>query len=145
MRELELFPYYNKTVVYVDSPKDLKRYLRGISYNGDPIEWRVGANTGAAARVTEVEYGTDRIWIVRLSKEVRIPKHYTALVGLLAHEATHVVDFLHESVGETHPGMEAKAYMTQRIITFLADCLHMNKPKSQKAVVAWFENRTRNV
>ena len=35
--------------------------------------------------------------------------------GLIAHEVTHAVDFIFEHIGEKTPGMESRAYLTQRL------------------------------
>lgn len=38
------------------------------------------------------------------------------VIGLLAHEATHVVQKMYENVGEAHPGSEHQAYAMQNVL-----------------------------
>lgn len=46
---------------------------------------------------------------------------YSQVLGILAHEASHVVDDFFEAIRETNPSSEFKAYCTQAIVENLVE------------------------
>lgn len=85
--------------------KEMKRLdIQGVNF----------VNPGKSATVHIYEIQTEIMFIICLSN----PQDYSpaALAGLLSHEATHIIQYLWEFIGETEPGKEAEAYMIQYIV-----------------------------
>lgn len=67
----------------------------------------------SAATHTFIE-GHNRIFIVYINDNVDVEDRLK--VGLMTHEAMHVIDFVCEDIGEEDMGCETKAYFIQMLI-----------------------------
>lgn len=54
-------------------------------------------------------------------------------IGLLCHEVVHVVDYIFEVAGETSPGGETRAYLTQYIFQEIVDAFSRTREKKRSS------------
>jgi len=86
-----------------------------------------------AGAATTISYSGDGIGVIVL---VALGDTSEDLEGetesILTHEAVHVKQFLFESIGEDHPGVETEAYLVQYLANYLIKEWHYRQIKKQK-------------
>ena len=96
-----------------------KEYLAAVKHLKvkDPNIWLTNSSGGTTHTFTRDDSITCVVTI-----DFKACKNYTLaeIVGILAHEATHVCQQLYDSIGERHPSIEFEAYAiqctTQRLV-----------------------------
>lgn len=87
-------------------------YVSAMKHLNLPIvEAWVAAGKGATAH-TAIRSNGDMVVVVCLRTT---PRPLTEVIGMLAHEATHVWQHYAQTIGERHPGDEQEAYAIQAI------------------------------
>lgn len=112
-RPLSPYPYY---LGFCDSQEAWDRWLRKHvkREEGTPL---VVASAAAAAMTIVTDCG-QKMFSVNVNREA-LGKDPAYVAGTLAHEATHIMQFIHDEIQEQSPGQEATAYMMGDIVEWL--------------------------
>lgn len=109
------FPY---NVYFAYDKEGFKRAVdvavKEIDFDGDIPEWV--DKPGHCWYMTKNGHGASIVTVPLFKK-----MEDSSLAGIIAHEVTHVVDFLYELTGETEPGYEHRAYTTQFLVQEMFD------------------------
>lgn len=91
-----------------------KQFYKAVkTYASNPEEYEFGDD---AARLTIIAKPKDnyfRTFIITVNWE---GESKATMAALIAHEATHLCQYLWEQIGEHEPGHEAEAYLVQSIV-----------------------------
>lgn len=101
-------------VIFTHSEKKLARIYRKFGITQSDAH-----NITSDARTTHITNGSDGYFIVYMKPCL----DWSAAqdVALLAHEATHVMQYYFEDIGEESPGIEAQAYVVQFVTEYLVE------------------------
>lgn len=103
-------PYF--TLCLNDS--QFRRVLKDIDFDS---EISFNKNAGADATTHTFDRGRKVICVVCLGD--RKGRSLTQIIGLIAHEAMHILDKVWQDAGEEHPSSELKAYAIQHLVSEL--------------------------
>lgn len=76
--------------------------------NTDGVVFHLGKQNNKSTYIVFIDIEKDSISLI-------------SKIGLIAHEATHVVQFILEDIGEDNAGREIEAYLIQKIVQNIID------------------------
>lgn len=103
---------------YCDSQKSWRKEMKRIKIDGENDMLSCGKDAQCWEFSNENGYRTIIVCIDGKSAKAR---PVIQVIGLLAHECSHAIDYIMSAIGERNPSTEFKAYTLQGLIQFCVD------------------------
>lgn len=117
--------FLNCDFVFCDNQQDWQNEMKRLNISGcDEI------TRGNDARTWILKNNSISMCVVAVCIAPHTYKYTkTEIIGLLAHECFHAVDFMMQNLQEQNAGEEIKAYLIQKLISFCVDNSKLFKNK----------------
>lgn len=129
-RGISVAPFRHMQVLFIRNEQTFLALSKKFGFPPDVV-WQPG--TGAACTTVvykpqKIEPNISVLFLVRITQDIDGNTWMPGVAGIIAHEATHVVDLAFEEVGEDKPGQETRAYMTQTLVEDIMEAIQFWYP-----------------
>lgn len=120
--EILVSPFNNYKLVVVDTLDAFNAVLGVLEIPCDLVCFSVDGNGNGPDATTSALSHTEKpgeTYLMSFCRDTWEAMTFAQHAGMIAHEVTHVVDWVFENVGEDKPGMETRAYLVQGLVQFV--------------------------
>ena len=132
MNKTKAYIYYLPQTIFpghigfTNNKKAYEKELNRLGVCINTIPWLV---EDSCAKTIELVNNNNIMWIITLHPVKKVSKE--TIAGYISHEASHVVDYLFNFIGEKSPGTETRAYLIEYIVIKILEKLYGNTKNSK--------------